>query len=145
MRPVILTGLDAIPHQQTGSNSTSELFRFPESAVPQWFADSYALRRLQAFAIVIGDWLQQYAARNAARSADSTRRLNRMTTRITTCTHRFLKSTLQLAVMGSLVAIAPIFTFAESMHDHNAAAEASSSKLVREVRNATQAFLDVNN
>ena len=68
-----------------------------------------------------------------------------MATRVTPFTHKFLKSTLQLALLASLVAVAPVFAFGQSMHDHNAPAGASSSKLVREVRNATQAFLDVNN
>jgi hypothetical protein len=68
-----------------------------------------------------------------------------MTTRITTLTHTLATRMLHLALLGSLVATAPVLAAGQDVHDHNAPAQASSSRLVRLVRNATQQFLDVNN
>lgn len=68
-----------------------------------------------------------------------------MTTRVTTLTQKFCKFMLQLSVLGCLAAVAQLPAAAQSMHDHNAQGQPSSSKLVRLVRNATQQFLDVNN
>jgi hypothetical protein len=60
-------------------------------------------------------------------------------TRITTTTHKWATTILNLALLASVITVAPLFA-QDSMHAGHAPA-----KLVQDVRQATRQFIDVNN
>ena len=61
-------------------------------------------------------------------------------TRISNLTHAWAISILNLALLGSVVTVAPLFA-----QDSMPASQATPAKLVQDVRDATRQFLDVNN
>lgn len=60
-----------------------------------------------------------------------------------TLTHAHQKRTLNFVALATMILMTAALSAGQRMHDHNTGP--SSAKLVREVRNATQQFLDVNN
>ena len=61
-------------------------------------------------------------------------------TRITIVVHRFTTIVLHMVLLSSVIAVTPMFAQDMAQMDH-----AAPAKLVRDVRNATKQFLDVNN
>lgn len=67
-----------------------------------------------------------------------------MTTRITSLIHRSTASFLHLALLGSLVTVAPLFAADDAATKHSTHEQTVPSTLVEQVRAGTRKYIDVN-
>jgi hypothetical protein len=68
-----------------------------------------------------------------------------MTTRITSLIHTSTTSILRLALLGSLVTVAPLFAADDAATTHSAHQPAAEGTLVEQVRAGTKQYINVNN
>jgi hypothetical protein len=68
-----------------------------------------------------------------------------MTTRITSLIHTSTTSILRLALLGSLITVAPLFAADNAATTHSAHQQAAPGTLVEQVRAGTKKYIDVNN
>ena len=67
-----------------------------------------------------------------------------MTTRITSLIHRSTASILHLALLGSLVTVAPLFAADDAANKHSTHEQTAPATLVEQVRAGTKRYIDVN-
>jgi hypothetical protein len=68
-----------------------------------------------------------------------------MTTRITSLIHTSTTSILRLALLGSLITVAPLFAADNAATTHSAHQQTAPGTLVEQVRDGTKKYIDVNN